>query len=531
MQDQIQTGEKSIWRWLPALFLATAGLLVFVRNGIGPWSWPSLDMAPYFVNLQYPGFINHDFFTSCFGKDNGRAIFGAMTGWPILLGLGWHKTLYGWMLLNSALMPASFYLGITSAIQNPTRRLKVVVFIAVALAIRMPDRVNYLTVAWWPGWGNNFHPSAFCISMIGFAVTLLSSRREGLKIAGCFLAFLAALIHPAYAIGGALFYSALFLTRENRIRLIALFLGSVLAGLVFMKLFLGSGALSANEYSRYYAWLHPEHYIPSRFVALGPFPWYWPAAFLLIGFFVAATVLGLKKRFKWALLPASFLAIYGLSLGTQYLFVERNPVFTLLLLISPSRFLAYGYWMLVVTTGLLCSLVPVRPNRGPNFAFGSKTAKLTGIALSVLLLAGTFLGISRLKQPDQNLDPAKKSLLAWVESHTEPADEIASPGFLPVEIPLVTGRGTYSGNGFPFEDRCMEENYRRYVNLFGEPTGPMGRMGADRHFAEMDLQSFAAISPKPDWVILEKASLGASRSLKQAKPAFENESYVVYGLK
>lgn len=528
--------------FLPGYLIGIAGIFIFVWRGIDPWGWPDLDMATYYVSIDKPGMIINDFFTSCFGENNGRAIFGLLTAWPIHLGLDWYKTLYLWMLINSAALPMALYFGLQSSTHGRSNISAAVYFIFIAVAITIPGRVSQLTIAWWSGWGTYFHPSVFSISLISFGVFALSSGRMGLKALGSLLAFLSALAHPAYSIGGAIFFTIMLAWSRDKARVILLN-SAIFLGLVFIKFFSDSGALTADEYFQYFSWLHPEHYIPSRFVAMGSFPWFYPFLLLNLVFLGSGLALFLMRQKNAAMIAFSFLVVYSSAIALQYVFVEKYPLSTTLMLISPARFTAFGYWMAAVCIALVLIQLQAKFNHLPSHYFGAlKNVKfnilsnpslklyrhLCSAIIILLFLILSLAGFVNLKSPHDHFDDNKKQLFDWIVSNTDPASEIASGGFLPVEIPLLTGRGTYHGNGFPFEDRCLKENYARYVNIRGVPTGPNGRMDSSKFYADLDVSNFKNMNPRPNWVVMDRASPGAVKSLFIQQPSFSNENFLVF---
>jgi hypothetical protein len=135
--------------------------------------------------------------------------------------------------------------------------------------------------------------------------------------------------------------------------------------------------------------------------------------------------------------------------------------------------------------------------------------------------------VTHLKEPSSHLDSSKKALLLWIKQNTDITDEIAAPDFLTVEIPLLTLRGTYHGNGFPFNDRCLEENSRRFINLWGSPKS-VDWPGYSGHYDALTVSDFFEMSPQVDWVIMKSKSTGAERSASQHKSSYQNQDYVMF---
>jgi hypothetical protein len=528
---------------LPAYLLGIAGLFFFVWRGTDPWGWEDLDMATYYVSIEKPGTIINDFFTSCFGDSNGRAIFGLLTAWPIHLGLDWYKTLYLWMLINSVTLPVALYYGLQSSTPGRNNISAAVYFIFIAIAIAYPGKVDQLTVAWWSGWGTFFHPSVFSISLTSFGVFALGSDRIGWKALGSLLAFLSALVHPAYSLGCVIFFTIILGLSGEKLRAITL-IGATLLGLFFIKFFSGSGALTVEEYFKFFSWLHPEHYIPSRFVAMGSFPWFAPFLLLNLVLLGSGVALHVMRNKNASLIAFCFFAFYFLAIALQYLFVEKYPLSTTLLLISPARFTAFGYWMGAVCIALFLIQLKGSIYHLPLHYFFPllRRLQLNSITdqsfkshryiffVSFILISASlsFTGFLHLKMPQDHIDPNKKELFDWILINTNATSEIASNGLMPVEIPLITGRGTYHGNGFPFEDRCLRENYVRYVNIRGVPTGKDGRMNASKFYTDLDISDFKKMNPRPDWVVMDRESPGGVKSMSIQQPSFSNQKFFVF---
>ncbi len=575
-----------------AVFLFLISVVLFVVRGHTPWGWPSLDMAYYYVEVQSPGFITGDFVTSCFSPDNGRALFGRLTDWPIRLGLEWDQSLYLWMYLNSALLPLTFFLGLASILPRDLPALRPILFVFILAAIAEPEKIQRLTVAWWQAWGFYFHPSLLSLSAFFGGLYLTSLQLRRFIFLGYLIIFLSALFHPAFAIGASIF--AMIVSTANRSGWLhgCKIVGTVLAGAIFLRLNSSSGALSAQEYVQYFVNLHPEHYLPTRFLPLGLDHWYDPVLFLMIWFLVAITVLVFSSRRYLSIVPIGFSLYYGGSLLAQYVLVELYPVSTTLILLSPSRFLAFGYWMFVVSVGLMIAVVLAdsvalrRPSSKEEAApsklvlylqlglivvtavlFHEATqgfdeivalivfVLLIGLALRlwastlltrvsrnvlpisassifsisvVLLSVGAPWALRQQNTAGDFLDQGDRAVIDWIAENTKPGDEIAAPGKLSVAIPLISGRGTYSGNGFPFADMCLQENFDRYVNLRGDPSGSEGRSAASAHYAALDLSQFETFVPSPDWVIMSSADAMANGSIAQAKPTYSAGGWVVF---
>lgn len=516
-----------------ACLLASASLLVSLVVGRSPWGWPDLDMATYYVNVQSPGFIANDFFTRCFQGDNGRGVFGALTAWPIGLGLDWFQTLQVWKLLLSSCAPAAVYAGLR-AVLRPANILSQCILLFFILIVVFANAQLYLSVAWWPGLASSFHPLVFCIFLLFLGLYFHQrEQRKPLSILFSYvLILLAALMHPAYAVGGGIFVFIVLLFLKGKLLDAILFQLPILAALVFYRVSFSVGTLPLEDYVAYFAWLHPEHYIPSRFMSPMGMAWYLPVVVISAALAVSAFVLARKGRGLVWLLPVACLVYYDGSLLAQYLLVERHPLFASVVLISPSRFLAFGYWMVVVAAVAVGDTLALpagwRPLHWPLWHRIRRAGVVAAGPCVVVALGLAVWTVVGLKGPWERISADERTLLRWISANTRPTDEIASGDTLPVDIPLLTGRATYVGNGFPFSDRCLAENYRRYVNLRGVPTGPQGRQQAAEHFRGLNLDQIRALTPRPDWVVMRADSDGARQSLAAAAPSFANARFVMF---
>ena len=526
-----------------ALALASLGIFVFVKSRTDLWSWPSLDMATFYAALDHPSLKSSDFFTSCFDQDNGRQAFGLITAWPIHLGLSWYQTIYLWMIVGSALLPVSLFLGIQSVIPTRSRRTATVLFLFLLAAILYPAAIRYFVVGWWSSWGNDFHPSRFAISFIFLSVRPISSRGLFRQVIGVTLAMIAVLCHPSFAIGGLILISVLLLSERKYQTVIKLFL-TLLGAFVVITAISNSGSLSTNDYLNWFVWLHPEHYIPSRFLSLtmSPTPWFYPALTISSVLVTGGYVLYLLHAKLLARVSIVFLCLYWLSILLQYLFVEKFPIFKPLILLAPVRFTAFGWLMAVVAATLVfvqianCLSYPSSYQKLTEFSDLKKVSvdvravqilRIVGILSIVFVVSRAGSATNELKEPSSHLDSSKGTLLRWIEQNTEITDEIAAPDFLTVEIPLLTFRGTYHGNGFPFNDRCLKENSQRFINLWGTPRSA-DWPGYVIHYDSLTVTDFQEMSPQVDWVIMKTTSRATLLSVSQRKPSYQNTDYVVF---
>jgi hypothetical protein len=318
----------------------------------------------------------------------------------------------------------------------------------------------------------------------------------------------------------------------------------MLGALFAISMFSNSGALSVRNYLNWFVWLHPEHYIPSRYLAMtmGPTPWFYPAVTIFSVLVTAGVILHVLGAKSLVRVCAAYVGLYGISILLQFVFVEKYPILKLVILIAPARFTAFG-WLMVMVSGTLVftqianslkkfssnreSKEVIEPSNELSALRSTRNFWVTQIVLTVCVTAISVGAVTHLKEPSSHLDSSKKALLLWIKQNTDITDEIAAPDFLTVEIPLLTLRGTYHGNGFPFNDRCLEENSRRFINLWGSPKS-VDWPGYSGHYDALTVSDFFEMSPQVDWVIMKSKSTGAERSASQHKSSYQNQDYVMF---
>ena len=347
-----------------------------------------------------------------------------------------------------------------------------------------------------------------------------------------------------------MFISVLLLS-SRRFHSIAKMAMSLLGAFVVIRIISNSGSLSTQEYLNWFAWLHPEHYIPSRYLALtlSPMHWIYPALTIFSALVTAGIILRILGANSLVRVCTAYAGIYGASILLQFLFVEKFPFFKLMILIAPVRFAAFGWMMVMVSGTLVLTQFAYEVRNLPYFRHFRNifpTPEATNdnkptpnhrfyIFLIIMCVPAVFVSISvfaltGLGEPSSHLDSSKNTLLLWISRNTNIADDIAAPDFLAVEIPLLTLRGTYHGNGFPFNDRCLEENSRRFTNLWGSPKS-IDWPGYSRHYESLTILDFIKMTPRVDWAIMKSGSIGAARSATIVKPSFQNQNYMIFKIK
>lgn len=528
---------------IQGIILALIASFCFIVKNFSLWDWPSLDMATSYVKLVHPDWFKSDFLTQSMTPENGRYLFYKLTSWPILLGLDWYKTLYIFSFLNFMILPSAFYFGLKTLLINKNKlALSFLFFIISLIIIFENDFISFTTTAWWTAFSHRFHPTFFSITPLFFGVHFLYKQTENKKtniiqkILGSVLTFFAFVIHPVYSLGGSIF---LFLigtfTGEKQSKNIHLLL--VIASLLLCKLLFPSTNLSSIDYYMAFPALQPEHFIPSYFQALGNFSGYTP--FILIEFFLLlfSCVLIFQKQNLKARIPFILFLFFIFCLLIQYVFVEKFPISKTIILISPSRFFAYMPWACIFTAALLIdelSLSTLLNKIGfkrTNFILFSKLLSYFNLEkfllVSVVFISLLFsFGVFRHCEPESYLTREDKEVIQWIKEKTEMKSVFITPhNMLPVAIPLLTGRGIYNGNGFPYNDSFLKENRERFLSVWGNPMTHNPKEKYGDFYNLKDYNYFKQFSKIANFVILNK-----TQDTRHKRPLFQNDKYIILEL-
>lgn len=479
--------------------LSLFALVYFLYNAIHVFSWPSLDMASAILNWFEPGYINNDLYTDCFGERNGRYFFMLLLYPFKYLGLGWYDSIYTMTMINSALLPVAYYLGLKVFFNWKGRAL---LFFLIAIIVMDPEFYVYTTVGWWNAFSYTFHPSLFSITFLFFGSFLVSKGKIG-KVLGLILISISTFIHPLYAFYGACFLSVLWLIKDYKN---AIYMQCVvICSCIFYLYLTNSSGLSIGDYHTYFTWHFPEHYIPSRYVSLGSWLSYFNInTHWIIPFVINATIMAMctihslfRKDWKYFVVGTLFLLSYSGSLLIQYLFVELYPISKIVLLASPGRNLSFGYFMVIVLVAWkVQNITCISQFKCRFFKY------VNSILLLVTLVIACYLFASHAK-PKDIITSEDAAVIQWINDNTSKGEVVISPfnSLLKATIPLLTGRATYYGNGVPFETKCIKENYTRYLNIYGNTTGKYGRMLGQNKYNMLTEESVNKMLPKADYLI------------------------------
>src|SRR5690606_12570527 len=96
------------------LFLVSAVAWNFKVTTNTAYSWPSLDMASYFVAKNNPDLLKNDFFTICSLEQNPRQFFGELVlSLERIFDSHWYSVLYSMRVFFALLIPLLWFLLLT----------------------------------------------------------------------------------------------------------------------------------------------------------------------------------------------------------------------------------------------------------------------------------------------------------------------------------------------------------------------------------------------------------------------------------
>lgn len=188
---------------------------------------------------------------------------------------------------------------------------------------------------------------------------------------------------------------------------------------------------------------------------------------------------------------ATLSIFFLLSLAVQYVGVEIYQL-KVVSTLGPSRFLLWGYWFCAMAIAIVLApnLVNLNLqilNKPTNWISEQICHHRWGGVLVTLMLIFTFAvlpsvsGVTRGDKLDSIPRERSGEMLFWLAGHT-PLDSvfIAPPsGFLRVDIPIVSKRAMFYGNGFPFHESCFKEYMERRALVDGTAEEQLLHEGND----------------------------------------------------
>ncbi len=526
-----------------AIILSTASILLFIHSGPTAYEWPTLDMGPFFERYNDPNVLTNDFFTNVSSEPNPRFIFGyIIIGIQTLLQISWYESLFLVKTLLITLLPPLLFLSLRSFFyrfsirQQLTINIGLFIFIFAAL---FPFWIDQFTVALWRPFVTTVTPHALAFAFGLLAMLITNSSRHLVSLP---FWFLSSLLHPTVGISLFTFFVIIrFRTLPWR-QFISIFIfGVILPFLILAIIFNPTNPLSGEEFIYHYIITnHTIHYLPSAFESspLSPFPWYFHFTLLNL-LFASAFLFGWLKRDKFITTTAAFALItYTSSIIACYLFIELWPV-KLIGVIGPSRYTMLGYWFFALLAAVALTHVPYRYLLIDTLFKPLRHLKSAHLwKYGTVIICITIVGIynNYLDDPKTKWLETHSSLSTWI-STTDEKTVFATNTYAffdyAFNIPLVTHRAIFSGNGFPFrEDEFKAFDERRSL-LFGTPVDWKEIDGGSTHiksnvfFRRLTPTDFANISHQYqlDYVIIEPTF---SEAFSEYTPVYSDTIMRIY---
>ncbi len=543
------SGEESsaYSRTLPVV-AGLASLYVLAQQFITPaLTWPAVDNLPAVCRLLDPACLAGDFLASTSATPNPRLPYIHLIAQLTLLagqGLGGGLTIMKSLMLLLMPMVVVLFLVRVIRVHLPDAPLPAVVgglLALVAMVLMQGDVGVWLSVAWWRPLG--FDPTAHNLSLMLTLAGFCALPRSG---AACgLLVFAGTVFHPAMGLltsSAAIILLFRGLSIGPNIKLVLVGLVPSLAAAVLVALvFSPEDPVSSAEFVRIYVIEgHPSHYLPSAFGSLTSYPWWVSFGSVFVGLIVLAAALFMLGNPCWmnALLA---LAAYAGALGMQYVFVEVMPLKAVAAL-GPARFMTFGPWFLAALTlvlvlSLLRSLL-TRVGLEPRLLSAVRRTESLPywIAFPTFLLAfWVAFQYSERANRVGGIDQLDRELIAFASDNATPDEIFVLPfGNNRYALPILSRRGVFYGNGFPFTEDHFVDYDRRLALVDGDsesladiPGSWIGQKYARFYDAHGPADFLAmAEAGRLDWVVVTPRAVG----FDSCNVAFTSRKYRVFNI-
>ena len=521
--------------------LSGIATLLFIQHAPTAYDWPALDMGPFFMRAADSTFLLNDFFTNASMHPNPRFIFGYLIiGIGNVLHLSWYDVFFLLKSFLTVFLPPLIFVTLASFFRhekNNQKKLQIIFSLfCFTLVALFPLFINQFTIALWSPYQVTPTPHALAFFTGLFAIFAANHNKRVLGVL-CFA--LTTVLLPTIGLSVLCVYAILnwsTLTKRDGIEYLGL--GVLTPCLALAYCFAPSVRLTSTEFVyQYIISNHSIHYLPSAFETStnSPLPWYFHFIFLT-STLCLITLIGYvqKNRYLYVATGLACLCYLGAVLSC-YLFIERYPN-QLVAMIGPSRFTLFGYWFIALFSTHLIVTIPHR-----FFPFLTLTRSLTHFSvkkvqiglLVCLTLVASGIATTYRDNPTETWSTSNSALAAWI-AHTAQDAVFASNSLdLKVNIPLITHRAIFSGNGFPFSpDDFVAFNTRRAL-LYGSPedwatmSGNSDRIKSDNFYRRLTPSDFAriAVTYPLDYVIIESSF---SENFASYTPLFTSADIRIY---
>jgi hypothetical protein len=450
-------------------FILVILLVTFYKNNyILHEFWPSLDMITFFPTYFTKTDFGMDFMTSCFEDFTGRYFFGNITGFVYPFFDDWFDFLLFYRILIFLFLPLSWYLALNSLFkQNRLDLPLTLILIASAfIAPGLNSWVSIFSFSTWSPYFFHFHPGTISSILVLFGI-FFGFKDNPKKFISHILIILGALAHPIFSISVTFIFifSKYFIDKEIKSVLSLFALNASV--IIFQSIFSNFGNLDLESYLIYFAKFHPHHYIPSSEPFLVDDVITIAMLFLIVYLIPKGEN---SKEFK--ILTISFFAFFFLGLFFQYFFIERYPISKFLILLSPSRFSSYIYWMFTIVI-----IFKFRRALSKLDEYSDKILNVpTLLVFLILNITIFFMQFNTINESGRfekyyYLNQNEIEVIEWSKNNTSTDDLFLVLGShrLNVFFTIETERGQYNAIGYPFSDECIEENFSRKNNFYYKP--------------------------------------------------------------
>jgi hypothetical protein len=440
----------------------------YINNYFLSWLWPSLDMITFFPKYYQDTEFGSDFMTSCYEVYTGRYFFGILTGLVYPLFKDWFSFLFFYRILIFIFLPISWYLALKALFKKNDLNFSIVLILLYTglIAHGLNSFSSIFAFATWSPFSFHFHPGTVAAILTLFGI-YFAFREFPFKFTSYIFIILGAFAHPIFSliITFIFSYSKYFINSEDR-NYFSLFLLNFSVS-AFSSALGNFGNLELNSYLEYFAKFHPHHYLPSLEPGIVEDVIKIGILFIILVFIPVGNN---SKNFY--ILTFSFFSLFVLTLITQYIFVELYPVSKFFILLSPSRFTSYIYWMFVIC--ILFKFINYFKKLEKFFdrIVGSKSLILFFI-LNILFLYTQVNSIVDEKSFEKYsyLNTNEIEIIEWAKTNSLNNDLFLVLGSdnLNRMFTIESERGQYISIGYPFNDDCIEENYLRKKEFYDKP--------------------------------------------------------------
>jgi len=457
--------------------LISINIVILSIAGENHISWPAIDNLPAVCRLLDPNCLANDFFTNASYEFNPRsfyiytlALITKILNIGVTGGLVFIKVLLIISLPIAILF--TFIYSIKNNYGNDSNLVKINQFlILVSFPMAIYFALNgggaYLSVAWWTAL--TFHATAHNLSLL---LTLLGGilfLKKYKKLASLMI-FSAGIYHPSVALLTAIFITIISIKIDKFMEVISyckwIFLPLILSVILLKLSFQNNATLTASDlFQIYVVEGHPFHYLPSQFGTFSIHPWWYTFGLVSIIFLILSFSLFLLRQPAWknSLL---LLVAYVLSILIQYIFVEKFHLRPLIEL-GVSRFTTYGAWGLYYYSIIILScLTNLIVNKKIQFNIVSKyfdkLYKINFINLFIsiisiaLIMSWSWKYINKI--PFALWDDEKSiGVVNFAKKTTDTGIWLLPFNISRPDFPFYTNKGVFIGNGFPFNEKYLEE--------------------------------------------------------------------------